>query len=476
MKCSGCIRSSCRIAIEDIGKCNTDPCCRLWRKEKRTSECFLVPKKKIAKRQPSPQPEKIVSIPTPASSSQMKVLIPDVVASHEKVLIPDVVASHEDSFYMRTLPPQLIPFSSPRGQRLLMDCVQMSERIPYFPLIEQFVTQESPPSCAHATIIMVLNSLRVDPNKVWEPPWRWYTENMLESCDGGRKASFPPSPDGISMEEFAYLNECNGLHSSLFYADDTISLDVFREVLKQYVGKPGDALISGKETANARVVTCFSRQHLGQTGSGHYSPIGAYHEEQDMCLILDVARFKYPPYWVSVPQLYEAMTHIEPTTGKRRGFFVLQRAASCEAGNCSSITPLIDSMSNVQDAMEELTNLRRAHCVARTYSHRLRRYFIYEPRKLDSLFHFVRGTDVYDSVCDDNPQDSLWRPHFSLRKELWSLFLIAVSERHLPEAVRRIQNDIVAKNELLSLSRLCATDSPCILMCPKECLSDDACA
>lgn len=29
---------------------------------------------------------------------------------------------------------------------------------------------------------------------------------------------------------------------------------------------------------------------------GHFSPVAAYHEERDMALILDVARFKYSPY------------------------------------------------------------------------------------------------------------------------------------------------------------------------------------
>jgi len=36
----------------------------------------------------------------------------------------------------------------------------------------------------------------------------------------------------------------------------------------------------------------YLRSALGQTGTGHFSPIGGYNEEHDLVLIMDVARFK----------------------------------------------------------------------------------------------------------------------------------------------------------------------------------------
>ena len=36
---------------------------------------------------------------------------------------------------------------------------------------------------------------------------------------------------------------------------------------------------------------------LLQTGDGHFSPVAGYHAGTDSVLVLDVARFKYPPYW-----------------------------------------------------------------------------------------------------------------------------------------------------------------------------------
>lgn len=56
-----------------------------------------------------------------------------------------------------------------------------------------------------------------------------------------------------------------------------------------------------------------------QTGTGHFSPIGGYHAGRDMVLILDVARFKYPPHWVPLTLLWDAMNTVDETTGHHRG-------------------------------------------------------------------------------------------------------------------------------------------------------------
>ena len=59
---------------------------------------------------------------------------------------------------------------------------------------------------------------------------------------------------------------------------------------------------------------------LWQTAISHFSPIGGYSAERDMALILDVGRFKYPPHWVPLKLLWEAMDTIDQSTGKRRGY------------------------------------------------------------------------------------------------------------------------------------------------------------
>jgi glutathione gamma-glutamylcysteinyltransferase len=66
------------------------------------------------------------------------------------------------------------------------------------------------------------------------------------------------------------------------------------------------------------LIVSYSRGALGQTGDGHFAPISGYHPERDLVLILDTARFKYPPHWVSLPQLFESMKAVDNSTGQRQ--------------------------------------------------------------------------------------------------------------------------------------------------------------
>ena len=42
-----------------------------------------------------------------------------------------------------------------------------------------------------------------------------------------------------------------------------------------------------------------------------------------MVLIMDVARFKYPPHWIPLPLLHQSMQVVDPETGKSRGYMLL---------------------------------------------------------------------------------------------------------------------------------------------------------
>ena len=42
-----------------------------------------------------------------------------------------------------------------------------------------------------------------------------------------------------------------------------------------------------------------------------------------MVLMLDVARFKYPPHWIPLKLLWEAMDTIDEATEHRRGYALL---------------------------------------------------------------------------------------------------------------------------------------------------------
>jgi glutathione gamma-glutamylcysteinyltransferase len=72
------------------------------------------------------------------------------------------------------------------------------------------------------------------------------------------------------------------------------------------------------------LIAAYDRAALGQTGSGHFSPLGGIHAARDLVLVLDVARFKYPPHWVSTEQLWRAMQPNDPATGHPRGWLTLR--------------------------------------------------------------------------------------------------------------------------------------------------------
>lgn len=67
-----------------------------------------------------------------------------------------------------------------------------------------------------------------------------------------------------------------------------------------------------------RVIVNYKRSNIGQAGSGHWAPIASYNKEMDMLLLLDVAKYKYPPVWVTWDTLVAgtvATTDTEATLG-----------------------------------------------------------------------------------------------------------------------------------------------------------------
>ena len=82
--------------------------------------------------------------------------------------------------------------------------------------------------------------------------------------------------------------------------------------------------MTGVQTC-ALPISSYDRSTLDQTGQGHFSPIGGYHAARDLVLVLDVARFKYPPHWLPAERLWHAMLAIDPSTGRSRGWMSLRR-------------------------------------------------------------------------------------------------------------------------------------------------------
>ena len=229
------------------------------------------------------------------------------------------------------------------GRRLFREALEQGSMECYYPLAAQFTTQADPAYCGLGTLTMVLNALNIDPGRIWKGPWRWYSESMLDCCISLSIVQ----QQGISLDTFACLARCNGAAATIvripsssknssipnnytvqpFILQKSSSLPIQEE--EEGLQKFRQTIIEATHTkAGSFLVCAYNRQTLGQTGSGHYSPIGAYHKETDSVLIMDVARFKYPPHWVKVSALYEAMRCIDNDTGLSRGYVTIQRSAS----------------------------------------------------------------------------------------------------------------------------------------------------
>lgn len=236
------------------------------------------------------------------------------------------------SFHRRVLPQGLTQFSSPEGRILFQEALASNYAESYFPLAEQFLSQSDPAYCGVTSLIMVLNAFGIDPNVRWKGGWRWYgcEDMILENCCIDRERV---QRVGILMKEFQSLGRCQGLNitlkrptrtlqsSSSSIASECYELGQFRKDIQTMVRNPPS--FEHEESVGGFMVVSFDRASLGQTGDGHFSPIAAYHEESDRCLILDVARFKYAPYWVSVTDLFEATKPLDPTTMQSRGWFMI---------------------------------------------------------------------------------------------------------------------------------------------------------
>lgn len=70
--------------------------------------------------------------------------------------------------FRRPLNAPAIAFSSPAGRELFSRALARGTAEGFFPLIEQYSTQDEPAYCGLASLAMVLNALNVDPRRPWK--------------------------------------------------------------------------------------------------------------------------------------------------------------------------------------------------------------------------------------------------------------------------------------------------------------------
>ena len=259
------------------------------------------------------------------------------------------------SFYRRPLPASCVAFGSAEGRALFLEALRCGCADGYWRLAETFHTQSEPAFCGLASLAMTLNALAVDPERVWKGAWRWFDETLLDCC--------VPLPQvaatGITLDALACLARCNGaaVAARRAPADDACERCDEAAPSASECAAPEDAPAGTGDAgsllpeadfaefeADVRaaceadggvprhvVMASYSRAALGQTGGGHFSPLAAFAPESRMVLILDVARFKYPPHWVALDALWAAMRRRDTATGLPRGYLRLSAARGAGA-------------------------------------------------------------------------------------------------------------------------------------------------
>ena len=236
------------------------------------------------------------------------------------------------SFFRRPLPTQLTSYNSQEGRLRFRESLAAGTCDAFFPLSEVFNTQDEPAFCGVSSLCMVLNALQIDPGPTrpaWRTSvWRWFDEQVLDLGEGGSLLQHGKSnladiaEQGITLTEFGTLAEQNGAKVRVLRPEQTNEEAFRQEVIRS---------ASSADASGPYCVVAFARRTLGQTGDGHFSPIAAYHAATDSALVLDTARFKYPPYWVSTSLLWQAMKPVDSVTGQSRGFALLEAQPTCPA-------------------------------------------------------------------------------------------------------------------------------------------------
>ena len=211
------------------------------------------------------------------------------------------------------LPETLVAASSDAGEALLVDA---DAREAYFPLVNSFVTQQNQAFCGVASTVMILNAMELPAPAVPAfDPYRTFTQDNVLTPETEKIIPLELiKKQGITVDQLAGLIGTFPVTVKLSHAADS-TVDKFRTEARAALATPGQFVIIN-----------YLRKAIGQEKGGHISPLAAFDVETDRFLILDVARYKYPPVWVKTADLFGAMnTTDKDNANKTRGYIVIAK-------------------------------------------------------------------------------------------------------------------------------------------------------
>jgi hypothetical protein len=229
---------------------------------------------------------------------------------------------------------EFVDVRSKEGQKRLFESQKYND---YPQLAAAYLTQSTQTFCGIASSVMVLNAdkslLKWGPKTSPYKPFHFYTQ-----CNILNKHIYQYMSVKKILNEGMQLNEIHQVLSkqpSVKNVSCTHATNVNRGVADTIDLMPHEC--SYKDdlahfTQNAKRALKTEGQYLianfagmpNKERGGHFSPIAAYHSATDSFLVMDVSRYKFPPYWVTRQTLWKKMQTVDSGSGKSRGYIVVE--------------------------------------------------------------------------------------------------------------------------------------------------------
>ncbi len=182
-------------------------------------------------------------------------------------------------------------------------------RCDYWRLINYYETQHTGTFCGVASSVIILNALELERPYVERIGFPLFTqeEGFFTEAVKNIVKQEDVRIRGMSIPELTSALETFDVTATPLHASD-MTLMEFRALVEQVVADKNQYLIAN-----------WHRPSLDQEGEGHFSPIAAFNKETDQILVLDVSRYKYPPFWVKTEDFFNSMLPVDSSSGKSRG-------------------------------------------------------------------------------------------------------------------------------------------------------------
>ena len=183
----------------------------------------------------------------------------------------------------------------------------------YWALSPSFTAQNTQTYCSVASAVTVLNAMPI--KKPVDPaysPYAYFTQTNFFTTEVSKViASQTVLAMGMTREQMAEVLTHHGVKAKSI-AGDTLTDETLRGLLQQDLVDDGQF-----------VLVNYFRASLGQVGGGHWSVLASFDRLSDSVLILDVAKYKYTPVWVSISTLRKAIATLDTTSNKSRGLVIV---------------------------------------------------------------------------------------------------------------------------------------------------------